>query len=61
MNGGSGGTLPVTGAGVLTVAGIKLSMAGLAWIGVGIVVVGALLMLVSLRWRWRRGRNYNQP
>lgn len=36
-------------------------MADLAWVGAGIVVVGALLMLVPLRWRWRRGRNYNQP
>jgi hypothetical protein len=52
----SGGTLPKTGAGALTIGGMTVTTTDLAVYGLLAVVAGVLLVALALRVGWRRGK-----
>jgi hypothetical protein len=57
----SGGTLPKTGAGVLTIGGFTVTTADIAVTGLVVLVLGVVLFALSMRGMWRRGKAVNQP
>jgi hypothetical protein len=56
----SGGTLPRTGAGLVSVGGITVTTLDLALYGLVAVAVGVVLVALSVRWGWRRNKAPNR-